>query len=545
MSEVGAGRVSILTQSPTCGTCDEAGAPEGKIGMRAEERKSRLVDMHSNCKSRRACLRPPRSGTVASALKISRRTLLESTLGATALGAAANPAGAAPGDRPNVLYIIMEDTGPQFGCYGEPLVKTPNLDRLASQSIRFTHAYTTAPVCSASRSALMTGCYQTKIGAHQHRTWEWHKTALPTPTRHVAEWFRDAGYFTCNLQPSGPNKGKGPYGAAGAGKVDLNFFLNGANKNKFFEGTDWNQRRPGQPFFAHITIIETHKGEGWNIARRQPKSELVDPDKLQLASYYPDSPIARDEYANYLDAIHLSDGYVGQVLARLEKDGLAENTIVVLSSDHGPLFRGKQFLYDGGIHLPLLIRFPDGKGAGATDDRFVSGIDYAPTLLGFAGIRPPAGAMQGQDLFGSGSRPRPHIFAARDRMDISIDKMRAVRTKQFKYIRNYFPGTPYMQHNPYKEDSYPTWNLVKAWAREGRLTAAQGLFAALEKPIEELYDVQADPDEVHNLAAAPAHKNTLRELRALVDGFVAENDARVVAEDPVDIYRGYYGADAY
>ena len=479
-------------------------------------------------------------------MNFSRRSLLETTMRAGALATANRALSAAPAgqDRPNVLYIIMEDTGPQFACYGEPQVRTPHLDRFASQAIRFNSAYTTGPVCSASRSALMTGCYQTKIGAHQHRTWNWHKQPLPAPTRHISEWFRDAGYFTCNLQPAGPGKKKGMHGAEGSGKIDVNFFLNGPDKSAFFTGTDWNQRKPGQPFFAHIAILETHKGDGWKTARKLPKSELVDPDKLKLAAYYPDSPIARDEYANYLDAIHLSDGYVGQLLARLEREGLADNTVVVLSSDHGPLFRGKQFLYDGGIHIPLIIRFPDRKGAGTVDDRFVSAIDFAPTMLGFAGIRPPAGAVQGQDIFGPDSKSRSHIFAARDRMDISIDRMRAVRTKQFKYIRNYFPGIPYMQTNPYKEGAYPTWNLVKEWNKQGKLNAAQALFAAAEKPIEELYDVKADPDEIHNLAKIPAHKKVLQELRALVDGFVAENDKRVVPEDPVDIYRGYYGEGA-
>jgi arylsulfatase A-like enzyme len=460
--------------------------------------------------------------------------------------AAAQTAGSRAGNRPNVLYVILEDIGPNLACYGEPLVKTPNLDRFASQSIRFTHAYTTGPVCSASRSSLMTGCYQNYLGAHQHRTWQWNKRTLPPPVRHISEWFRDAGYFTCNLQPSQPKKKTGNprdsvNGAEGSGKVDLNFLLNAPEKQKFFDGTDWNQRKPDQPFFAHITIIETHKGIGWTIARERPKSELVDPEKLKLASYYPDSPVARDEYANYLDAIHLSDGYVGQLLDRLKRDGLADNTIVVISSDHGPLFRGKQFLYDGGIHIPLMIRFPDGKGAGTVDDRFVSSIDLSPTMLGFAGIRPPAHAVQGQDIFGADYHARDHIFALRDRMDISIDRMRAVRTKQYKYIRNYYPAIPYMQHNPYKEEAYPTWNLVKEWNRQGKLNAQQALFAAAEKPIEELFDVQADPDEVRNLAADPARHQVLQQLRALVDDFVRENDGRVTAEDPLDVFRGYYG----
>ncbi len=466
-------------------------------------------------------------------MSLSRRAFLESA----ALSAAVPAATAAAGDRPNVLYIILEDTGPHMACYGEPLVKTPNLDAFAKQGIRFTQAYCTAPVCSASRSALMSGRYQTNIGAHNHRTWDWHKTTLPTPAKHIADWFRDAGYFTCNLQPA---KKTAANGAAGAGKVDLNFHAHGANKEKFFEGTDWKQRKDGQPFFAHLTIIETHKGPGWVTARQRPKSELVDPDKLKLAAYYPDSPIARDEYANYLDAYRLVDSYVGQVMARLEAEGLAKNTVVVISSDHGPLFRGKQFLYDGGTHIPLLVRFPDGKDAGKVDERFVSGIDIAPTLLGLAGITPPTAAMQGQNIFAPNASVRDHVFTARDRMDTSIDRMRAVRTKQYKYIRNYCPGTPYMQTNEYKEKEYPTWNLVKALAKQGKLNREQALFAAIEKPVEELYDVIADPDEVHNLATDLKYKKTLNELRTLVDGFVAENDKRVQFEDPLDIYRGYY-----
>jgi N-sulfoglucosamine sulfohydrolase len=473
-------------------------------------------------------------------MPISRRDLFEKGAGAFgALTVAARAEAQRGGSRPNVLYVILEDTGPNFGCYGEPVVRTPNIDRFASQGTRFTNAFCAAPVCSASRSALMTGRYQTNIGAHNHRTWDWHKKRLAAPASHICDWFRDAGYFTCNLQPP-PGQRKDVNGAAGAGKVDLNFHSNADDKSVFFDGYDWNQRKAGQPFFAHITIIETHKGKGWKIARQRPQSELVDPEKLKLGAYYPDSPIVRDEYANYLDAISLSDGYLGQLLGRLEAEGLAQNTVVVVSSDHGPLFRGKQFLYDGGIHIPLMVRFPDGR-AGTVDDRFVSGIDIAPTLLGFAGVRPPTGAMQGQDIFGTSYIPRPHIFAARDRMDTSIDRMRAVRTREFKYIRNYFPGTPYMQHNEYKEKNYPTWNLVKDWAKQGKLTKEQSLFAAPEKPIEELFDVQADPDEVRNLAGDPKYRETLKRLRALIDRFVEENDRLVNFEDPVDVYRGYYG----
>ena len=473
-------------------------------------------------------------------MSLSRRGFFEKAAVAGALGGAwAGAQSGPPPGRPNILYIIQEDIGPNHACYGEPLVETPNVDRLAAHGMRFTNVFCTEPVCSASRSALMSGRYQNNIGAHNHRTWEWHKRSLPAPAGHISEWFRNAGYFTCNLQPE-RGKRKPLNGAGGSGKVDLTFVLNGANKDNFFDGSDWKERKAGQPFFAHITIMETHKGGGWTLARQQPKSERIDPEKLKLGAYYPDSPVARDEYSNYLDALHLSDGYVGQLLQRLEDEGLARNTVVLLSSDHGPLFRGKQFLYDGGMRIPLIVRLPDGRSAGAVDNRLVSGIDVAPTLLGFAGIHPPAGAMQGQDILGPAYQPRTHVFAARDRMDTSIDRMRAVRTDRYKYIRNYFPMIPYMQHNEYKEQNYPTWNLVKDWAKQGKLTKEQSLFAAAEKPIEELFDLQADPDEVRNLAGDPQHRDTLKRLRGLVDGFVDENDRLVNFEDPVDVYRGYY-----
>ena len=488
----------------------------------------------------------------AAALAASSATTLAQGRKAKAAATAAAPAMqptptiAPMAQRPNILYVILEDCGPHYGCYGEPLVQTPTLDRLAAEGVRFANLFCTAPVCSASRSALMTGCYQTFTGCHNHRTWAWRKQLLPTPSAHVADWFRAAGYFTCNLQPGAKGKAKGARaklnGPGGSGKIDLNFVIAGPKPGDPFDGHDWSQRAPGQPFFAHITIMETHKGEGWTVAREQPKSQLVDPNRLKLPPYYPDHPVARDEYANYLDAVHLVDGYLGQLLGRLEREGLAQNTVVVVSSDHGPLFRGKQFLYDNGLRIPLLVRFPDGRQAGTVDDRLVSGVDLAPTMLDLAGITPPAGAMHGRALFAAGTARPTHVFAARDRMDTSIDRMRAVRTERFKYIRNYLPAVPYMQHNAYKEKSYPTWNLVKELTRAGTIRPPEAaLFAAATKPIEELYDLAADPHEVCNLAADRTHAATLKELRGLVDQWVRDYDRGTAYEDPVDIFRGYNG----
>ena len=448
--------------------------------------------------------------------------------------------------RPNILFILAEDIGKQFGCYGEPLVKTPHLDRLAARGVRYNNAFTTAPVCSASRSAIMTGMYQTSIGAHHHRTWPWNKRPLPAGVRTITDYFRAAGYFTANLAP-GPGKAKkaatsgvpGITGASGTGKTDFNFLTDGPP----FDGFDWKQRKEGQPFFAQISINESHKGLGWTYARsKESPVGHVDAAQVKLPPYYPDHPVAREEYANYLDAIQLMDHYVGELLVRLEADGLAGNTVVVFIGDNGQcLFRSKQFLYDGGISIPLIIAWPDGRRAGTTDDQMISSIDISAALLGLAGVK-PGPAFQGRDFLAPGATPRSHIFAARDRMDASVDRMRAVRTPQWKYIRNYFPATPYMQHNAYKEKQYPTWNLVKQLAAEGKLTPEAALFAAPTKPIEELFDLGSDPWEVRNLAGDPRHAAKLRELRALVDAWVVESgDTGDRMEDPLDIHKGYNG----
>jgi N-sulfoglucosamine sulfohydrolase len=452
-------------------------------------------------------------------------------------------ASAAPGS-PNILFILAEDIGPDLSCYGTPLIRTPNLDALAARGVRYQNCFTTAPVCSASRSALMTGMYQTSIGAHNHRTWQWNKKPLPPGVRTMTDYFRDAGYFTCNLSP-GPRdrEQKGPKqatGASGAGKTDFNFIV-----EKPFDGNDWNQRASGQPFFAQITITESHKGPGWPLARQVLGDRRIDPAKLKLPPYYPDHPAARDEYANYLDAIMLVDGFVGELLARLEKDGLAQNTIIVFIGDNGQcLFRSKQFLYDGGIHIPLLIAWPDKRRAGQVDERLVSGIDLTAAMLGIAGIKPNA-VMQGRNFLDPAVPPRDQIFAARDRMDVSTDRMRAVRTARFKYIRNYLPAIPYMQYNAYKEAQYPTWNLVKQLAKEGKLTSEAALFAAERKPIEELFDLTNDPHEVKNLAADPQYAETLKQMRASLDEWVVSSgDQGWIMEDPLDIARGYAGASA-
>jgi N-sulfoglucosamine sulfohydrolase len=445
-------------------------------------------------------------------------------------GAGAAPAFAQSPNRPNILLILAEDMSPQLACYGQPQIRTPNLDRMADRGARFEHAFTTAPVCSASRSALATGMYQTTIGAHNHRTV--HKKPLAAPVRHVCDYLREAGYYTVLSSPEPARRG--PAGPLGTPKTDYNFVAQNP-----FDGHDWNQRPKGKPFFAQLTLQESHKGPGWPLARKtMPR---IDQQKLELPPYWPDHPVARDEYANYLEAIELVDRYLGEILERLEREGIADNTLVFFMGDNGSCtFRGKQFLYEGGIRVPLIVNWPGRIEAATVRRDLISGIDVTAAILGAAGVVIPA-HVQGRDFLSASARPRDHIFAARDRCDIATERMRCIRDSRYKYIRNFLPGIPYMQTNPYKEKEYPTWNLVKQLKREGKLNDVQSLFAADGKPVEELYDLQADPHEIKNLAAVPEHAARLLSMRREVDAWITETkDQGYIMEDPVPVHQQYF-----
>jgi len=395
-------------------------------------------------------------------------------------------------------------------------VQTPNLDKLAGQGIRFTEAFTTGPVCSASRSAMITGMYQTSIGAHHHRSHRNDGYTLPEPVRLITELFREAGYFTANVKTAAP-------GVRGSGKTDFNFQFKNA-----FDGSDWNQGKPGQPFFAQLSISMTHRGGHWKNLREKLNNP-VGPANVKLPPYYPDHPIARDDWATYLNSIQVMDQYVGQILKRLDEEGLTNDTVVIFIGDHGRCHvRGKQWLYDGGIHIPLIVRWPGRLEAGQVCDHLISAIDISATVLKIAGIEPPD-YMEGKvflepdrESLCKPARRREYVVAARDRCDETVDRIRCVRTKQYKYIRNFMPERPYTQKNAYKERSYPMLNLMKELHAQGKLTAVQALFMAPRKPDEELYDIQNDPYEVSNLAASPGHQRTLKKMRAILDEWIKE-----------------------
>jgi N-sulfoglucosamine sulfohydrolase len=423
-------------------------------------------------------------------------------------------------DRPNILWILSEDISPDLSCYGTPAVQTPNLDRLAGQGVRYTNAFTTAPVCSASRSAMITGMYQTSVGIHHHRSHRDDGYTLPAPVRMITEYFREAGYFTANVTSAAP-------GVRGSGKTDFNFKFKNA-----FDGSDWNQRKAGQPFFSQLSINVTHRGGHWKGLRQKLKNP-VDPAKIKLPPYYPDHPVARDDWATYLDSIQMMDGYIGKILKRLDDEGLADNTVVIFIGDHGRCHvRGKQWLYDGGIHIPLIIRWPGKLRAGQVCDDLVSAIDISATVLKIAGIEPPK-YMEGRVFLGPNAKKRDYIIAARDRCDETIDRIRCVRTKQYKYIRNFMPERPYTQINRYKESSYPMLPLMRKLYSEGKLTPVQALFMAPRKPDEELYDLQHDPYEINNLANSKKHQETLKKMRKILDKWIKDTGDKGQFPEPV------------
>ncbi|MCB1231257.1 MAG: sulfatase [Verrucomicrobiae bacterium] len=402
---------------------------------------------------------------------------------------------------PNILWIVADDLGPELGCCGYEGVATPNIDRLAAEGVRYTRAFSSAPVCSASRTAFITGKYQTSIGGFHHRTRI--IKPLPEPVKPVTELFRDAGYFVTN--------GAGSTGdLERPGKSDYNFEY---EDKTMFDGTDWRQRAEGQPFFAQVQMHEPH---------RPFVTSGRSGDGLDIPPFYPDHPVTRADWANYLATIEQLDERVGVVLDRLEAGGLADNTVVIFFGDHGrPHLRGKQWLYEGGILTPLIIRWPDKLTAGEVRDGMVSLIDLAPTSLAAAGIALPDW-FDGVDILAPGFQGRDRIFAARDRCGDAPDRIRCVRTERWKYIRNFEPGRSFSQYSGYKKLQYPVLTLMAVMNAQGRLNGRQAEWFADTRPAEELYDLDADPWELNNLATDSAHADTVAQLRGELDTWIQQ-----------------------
>lgn len=415
--------------------------------------------------------------------------------------------------RPNILWLIAEDFGQHLGCLGTKEVWTPNLDRLAAEGVLYTRFYA-GTVCSVSRSSFMTGMHATSIGAHNHRTKD--KKMLPDGVRPLTEWLRDAGYSTVNLVRLPES-----CGFEGSGKTDWNFSTSGNP----FDSSDWDDLNSHQPFYAQVNFDETHRP--FHAPGR------ADPAKVEVPPYYPDHPVVRKDWADYLDSATELDRKVGAVLDALEADGLADSTIVVFFGDNGQAHgRGKQFCYEEGFLTPLIIRWPKTFplpahfNPGTRDARMIDGIDLAPTMIDIAGAAKPP-KMQGRIFLGDRCEPeRDYVFGHRDRCDMTVMRIRTVRDQRWRYIRNYTPWVPFLAFNQYKTREYPVWALWPRLEAEGKLTADQRFAVQASMPEEELFDVDSDPWQLHDLSKSdqPEAKEALVRLRGALAAWVVDTD---------------------
>ena len=406
---------------------------------------------------------------------------------------------------PNILWITCEDISPHLGCYGDAAAVTPNLDRLAAEGVRYNGAFAAASVCSPARSCLITGIYPTSLGTQHLRS----SLPLPKDVRCFSEYLRNAGYYCTNNV-----------------KEDYQFKTPPGSWDESSRQAHWRKRKPGQPFFSVFNITTTHQSQirlpEEQFAQRTASltaNQRHDPSALPLPPYYPDTPVVRRDLANLYDLITAMDNQAGDLLTQLDQDGLADDTIVFFYSDHGSgLPRGKRWLHDSGIRVPLIVRFPKSYRhlspgePGVVIDRLVSFVDFAPTVLSLVGLKIPD-YMEGHAFLGQqAAQPRQYVFAVRDRVDEVYEMSRAVRDRRFKYIRNYMPYRPVMQHSDYSERT-PTRKEFRRLAAEGKLSGPAKYMVSPTKPPEELYDTQSDPHEIRNLADSPEYREVLQQMR--------------------------------
>jgi len=416
--------------------------------------------------------------------------------------------------RPNILWLDAEDANVNWiGCYGNPAATTPNIDRLAAEGFRYSHAFANAPVCAPSRSTWITGIYAVSTGTHPMRS----RNMIPHGAiRYYPDYLREAGYYSTN-----------------PGKTDYN--IGGRPDKAAWDSGDWRDRGENQPFFHVANFKQSHESQAFGDVDETRHDAALQ----RLRAYHPDIPGIRKNYAHYADAVERMDAAVGRMLALLEEEGLAEETIVIFTTDHGGVMPGsKRFLNDSGTHSPFIIRIPEkfkhlwpAEQPGMTIDRLVSFVDMPKTWLSIAGAEVPE-FMQGRIFLGAYQEAeRDFHFAFRGRMDERIDQVRAVRGKQFLYIKNYMPYAPAGQHLPY------LWRMTATRAWEAHHLAnmtdqVTGRFFRPRQYVEELYDTARDPDNVINLAGRPEHREDLERMRAALREWQLEvRDSGMLPED--------------
>jgi uncharacterized sulfatase len=454
------------------------------------------------------------------------RLLLSAAAALLAAGAALaqNP------DRPNILWLSSEDHGPHMGCYGDTYATTPNVDKLAKKGMIYTHCWSNAPVCAPARTTLIAGMYATSTGGEHMRS----LVPYPDGKQMFPQLLHAAGYYCTN-------NAKEDYNVAKPGQVwDVSS-----------RQGHWKNRGKEQPFFAVFNTEKSHESK----IRARPHKPIHDPAKVRVPAYHPDTPEVRQDWAQYYDCVTDADADAGARLKELEDAGLAEETIVFYFADHGSgMPRSKRWPYNSGLHVPLVVYIPEKYRhlapkdyvPGGKSDRLVSFVDFAPTLLSLAGVKPPEW-MQGHAFLGKFTADRqPFLYGFRGRMDERYDMVRTVTDGRYVYVRNYLPHLIYGQHVEYMFQT-PTTRVWKKMHDEGKLNAAQDAFWH-RKPAEELYDLTTDPDEVKNLAGSAEHRDVLKRLREAHQahvlrirdvGFISEGDriARCGRRSPYDMAR--------
>jgi arylsulfatase A-like enzyme len=449
-------------------------------------------------------------------------------------------------ERPNILWIVGENLKLDLGCYGAKNVRTPNLDGLAAKGMRYTHAFSTSPVCAPSRSAFFVGMYQTTSDTHNMRSHRNDDYRLPEGVRPITHRLKDAGYFTVNVKTMGDE-------IVGSGKLDLNF----VNEGRLYDGDRWEYLKEHQPFFAQLNTLEAeydiYDRQTWRQPRVEWKGErthekIATPDNVDPPPYYPDHLVVREEWARYLNSISGMDKTIGRVLRQLQADGLADNTIVMFFGDNGRIEpRGIHWCYDTGIHVPLIVYIPKSVAQpanyepGTVNDEIVSLIDITPTTLSLAGMERPKG-MHGRIFLGGRLTPeREYAFSARDRIDETVNRIRSVRGRRYHYIRNYYPDRHFTSLNRYKEKCFPIKPLMRRLMAEGKLTGPPAELMSPTVAPEQLFDTVNDPHEIRNLADStdPEHREALIRMRAALSVWMVETQDQGVFPEPEEVVKPF------
>lgn len=435
-------------------------------------------------------------------------------------------------ERWNILWLSCEDIDPILSCYGEKGISTPNIDRLAREGIRYTNAYAAVAVSGASRSSIITGMYPISIGTQNHRTGphaayrspenETYKNTsitdqlgrtipeysavVPEGVKCFSEYLRAAGYYCTNRD-----------------KCDYQFScpMTAWDEIATADATYNSPNRPkGMPFFSVINYTVSHESFIW-LNKDHPL--LVNKDSVPIPAYFPEIEVVRKDVSRKYSNVAELDQQIGTRLADLESKGLLDSTIIIFFSDHGgPLLRQKRAVGNSGMRVPLIVRFPDKRMAGTVCSDIVSLMDLGPTMLSLTGVRPPD-YMQGKAFLGDyrTATPKKYHFGSADRFDESRDMARSVLDGRFVYIKNFRPELPLIYRNSYREQIEMTMTLINM-DKAGQLTGDAAYIFMKTKPVEELYDLVTDPDEVHNLAGKPEYQDKLTELRNALNQWIAE-----------------------